>query len=220
MKSILTVILFIMNIFFTSSLWAESDLPELHQAIRSENPVENIERIFQDPNVNPNAVDKNGVPALVYAVTRLRKNPKVLVQVIRTLYKHLKLDPNLPNNDGITALHMAVTFGEHSQEVIRALYEHLGINPNALSNTGATPLLMALSFLERAPGEVIKSVGTLFEHFDTGPSISDPQGNAPIDYVKELLPDDSQLRIDLEEILQREIKKRATFCYGNMTAIN
>lgn len=39
------------------------------------------------------------------------------------------------------------------------------------SNEGATPLLMALSFLERVPAEVIKTVGALFEHFDTDPII-------------------------------------------------
>ncbi len=218
MKSIIPI-LFIISVFFTSSLWAESDLSELHQAIHSENPVENIERVFQDPNVNPNAVDKNGNPALVYATVELGKNPKILVQVIRALYKHPKLDPNLPNNDGFTALHMAVTFSEHSQEVIRTLYERSDIKPNTRSNTGATPLLIALNFLERAPGEVIKSVETLFEHSDTHPSISSPQGYAPIDYVKELLPYDSQLRIDLEEILRREIKKKRIFCYENLTTI-
>lgn len=256
MKSILIVILFIINIFFTCSLWAEADLPELHQAVLSKNPVENIRRAFQNPNINPNAVDKNGNSALAYAVIRLGGNPEVLVQVIRELYKnseldpnirnnegiaalHIgvtlgehsqeviralyespKLDPNVQNNGGITALHVAATLGEHSQEVIRVLYEHLDINPNIPSNAGATPLLMALSFLERVPGEVIRTVGTLFEHFDTDPSIPDPNGNVAINYVKKLLSDDSQLKVALEEILQREIKQRATFCYANITAIN
>ena len=87
-------------------------------------------------------------------------------------------DPNAPDENGDTPLHLAVSRCGRKfavLDIVYALLEH-GARPNAYNPAGATPLHLAAAKTDDA------TVWTLLEHY-ADPLARDPRGQTPLHYA-------------------------------------
>ena len=127
-----------------------------------------------DAGADINATDKRGNTALINASRTCKELFKVATEKTRWLLKR-GADPQIKNDDGNNALHIAAQHGSLDQ--IKLLVE-AGISPNSLNSWGWTPLHMSTNSLEEECTEYLIQAGG-------DKKIKDDRGLRPIDMIKD-----------------------------------
>lgn len=222
MKSLLIVNLFIVNIFFASSLWAENDLSEqkrkslvLELVIRGPNPGGGIKEFFrQNPQFDlANVVTPDGMTHLHIAMLELAERPEDLVEAIEALYEYSNIDPNAQfGKNKIAALHLAFRMRRGSKSVIRALYKHPDLDPNIRAAREKTALHLVFGFLNWSP---IESIEGLFEHPNIQINPRDIMGSTPLDMLEGPQPRPPGIEEKIKALWQAKEQEAKALCYVN-----
>ena len=121
--------------------------PEVVNALLTKRPSVDVNKKLPSESQRPplilavqvrrEAVVSDDPRAIAYYEECVREN----VQIFRLLLKHPKIDVNLPDSNGQTALHLALVQGE--EDLVDALLDHRNIDLNLPDSEGQSPLMRA-----------------------------------------------------------------------------
>ena len=157
--------------------------------------VEAVRELLSDPNIDPNLQNKNGTTALMLASRHSTRNvlnePEGVFTVqsknkiyskpfktltVRELLAHPKLDPNVQNKDGLTALMWASACSNttSSHETVAELLLHPKIDPNVKCIESFTALMIATMY--STTNSSIETVRELLSHPKIDRKVKEKEG--------------------------------------------
>lgn len=157
----------------------ESKKPaSLHDAVGS-GKLWKVELALNDPNIDVNATNGQGITALHLAAQR------GYTEIVQRLLEDPRIDVNAPwreqeNSIGTTPLTLAAEWNR--QEVARLLIAHPSINPNAQGDDGHTPLHWAVG------RNNLQIVEILIAHPATNINAINDRGKTPLDLLLQMPP--------------------------------
>jgi ankyrin repeat protein len=132
-------------------------------------------RVLLEAGADPLAKQKNGNTMLMLASGFGRRGdhnadaleyekgtPEELLAAVKLCIDELKLDPNVANEQGDTALHVA-----HSADIVKYLASH-GAKVETKNKRGQTPLAIALSRIDRSNRQLRPDVVAALKVIDNG----------------------------------------------------
>ena len=129
-------------------------------------------RVLLEKDINPNVQNENGATALMAACDSDH------IEIVKLLLDTDKVDPNLVDNRGCTALHCAI-LSEKRVELVKLLLDHNKIDPNLKTPIGGTALILAC---EAGFVEVVK---LLLDNDKVDPNLGTNDGTTPLMYACE-----------------------------------
>lgn len=176
MKSILIAALFIMNLFFTSSLWAENDLSEFEKEALFVFRSESVRESMENGILSSSERDRK---MIVFELAVISTDPRRMIRAFFQQNPHTDLINVKLNSEAETYLPIAmIALSEKPEklvEAIEAMYAYSNIDPNA-QYKGNAALHLAVQ-MRRGAKQVIQA---LYKNPDLDPNVRTARGETAL----------------------------------------